>query len=162
MNDTRGVSNTNEVGGKRKRRWLLAGALALGLATVSVFASAHDPAHPDTTYRAVDLPALHMIAEHLRIDADAGQLAQLDALAVSARPELERLSQQAMAAHRHKVDLLLADVVDRQSLAQAQADEIRAANALATKIDQCLVRLAELMSPQQRERFREHVKAHVG
>lgn len=137
-------------------------ALAAGLAATSMFAFAHDPAHPDPAYRATDLMELHGILSHVKESASPEQLAKLEALAAAQGAELHRLSKQAMSAHQRKIELLLQDNVDRAALGLAQADEILAADALSRQIDQAMMGLAEALTPQQRAEFREHVKSHEG
>ncbi len=147
---------------RHKDRWLLVGVLALSLAAVSTFASAHDVTHPQETYRQTDLSELHAIVEKVQESAGKEQLAVIAALVAGARPELQRLNQAAMIAHRRKVDLLLLDVLDRDALELAQTSEIQAADALSERIDRALASLAETLTPEQRAQFREHVKAHEG
>lgn len=152
-------------------RRLLALTLAASLATLSLFAYAHDSkdaaAHQGagmhaSTYEPIDLAHLHMIAQHVRQSASPEQLKEIDALAAVARPELEALNKQAMSAHRRKIELLLQDQLDHDALQQAQVNEIQAADALSKRIDQALMDLAVLLTPQQRAQFREHFKAHMG
>lgn len=140
---------------------LLAGALLLALTAASTPTLAHDADHPDSFYRATDLAELHGIVETMREGAGKQQLARIDALVAASGPELQRLSQRAMAAHLRKVDVLLQDVIDHPTLGRAQRDELAAANALSNRIDQALEKLAETLTPAQRARFREHAHAHT-
>lgn len=141
-------------------RRLLAGLLAIGLVGV---ASGHSKGQtPSDTYAQMDLPHLHAIYEHLLAAAAPEQAASMAAIGKAAHDDLQALNQKALAAHRRKIDLLLQDRVDRVALDRARADEIEAANSLARRIDGLLLNLAELMTPDQRARLREHVSGHEG
>jgi Spy/CpxP family protein refolding chaperone len=164
---TKGTGNT----GKRKGRRLLAMALTASLAAVSVIGyaagatgmDAHHGAdmHGDA-YAQINVTHLHAIVHHIMDRASPEQKAKIDVLVAAAKPELESLDAQAMAAHRETVGLLLQDNVDRAAVEQAQAREMQAADQLAKRIDQALADLAELMTPEQRAQLRAHVKAHLG
>ena len=147
---------------RHKARRPLVVALALSLAVASTFASAHDATQPQETYRQTDLSELHAIVEKVRESAGTEQLEEIAALVAAARPELQRLNQAAISAHRRKVDLLLLDVLDRDALEQEKSSEMQAADALSERIDQALSSLAETLTPEQRAQFREHVKTHEG
>lgn len=162
------MTTRNQIGNGRR---LLALTLAASLATVTIFAYAnggkdeaahHGAGMHGSTYEPIDLAHLHMIAEHVRQGASPDQLAKIEALAAVARPELEALNKRAMSAHRRKIELLLQDYTDHVALQQAQLNEIQAADVLSNRIDQALMDLAELLTPQQRAQFREHFKAHMG
>jgi len=154
------ASGGQRSGGMGQRCRRLAGPLLLVLATVSAPAFAHDADHPPDFYRATDLEELHGIVDTMHQGADPQQSARIDALVAAAAQELRQLSQRAMAAHRRKVELLLQDRIDRTALAHAQRDELAAADALSTRIDQALAKLAATLTPAQRARFRDH--AHAG
>ena len=126
------------------------------VAAVSNPSFSHDPTKPNEPYRQTDLQELHAIVETVRQSAGPEQLAKLDQLEASAGPELQRLSQRAIVAHHRKVELLLQDVVDRHAFEEAQANELKAADALSKSIDGALTRLAKILTPEQRSQFREH------
>ncbi|MEO6172198.1 MAG: Spy/CpxP family protein refolding chaperone [Arenimonas sp.] len=162
------MTTRNYIGNTRR---LLALTLAACLATGSIFAYAHNSNEQAehhganmhaSTYQAIDLAHLHAIAEHVRKNSSPDQLAKIEALTAIARPELETLNQQAMGAHRRTIELLLQDDLDRNVLAQAQLDELQAADALTKRINEALKDLAELLTPEQRAQFRAHFKAHMG
>lgn len=153
---------------KRKGRRLLAALLATSLAAVSMigYASGHD-AHDGTgmhgdAYTQVNVTHLHAIVQHVMDRASPEQQTKIDVLVAAAKPELQSLDAQAMAAHRQTVELLLQDNVDRAAVEQAQTSEIQAADQLAKRINQALADLAELMTPEQRAQLRAHVMAHMG
>jgi Spy/CpxP family protein refolding chaperone len=141
-------------------RLLLTGLLATGLVGV---ASAHPERQvPSGTYAPMDLPHLHAVYEHLMATVSPEQAASMAAIGKAAHADLQALNQQALAAHRRKVDLLLQDRLDRVALDRARADEIEAADRLAQRIDGLLLNLAELMTPEQRAQLRNHVDGHEG
>ena len=130
------------------------------VAAVSYPSFSHDPTKPDEPYHQTDLPELHAIVETVRESAGPEQLAKIDQLVMTAGPELQRLSQRAIVAHRRKVELMLQDVVDRHAFEEAQANELKAAGALSKHIDDALTSLAKTLTPEQRLQFREHNKPH--
>lgn len=143
----------------------LVGLLLAGLFTAGVvgFASGHPNGHaPRDTYTQMDLEHLHAVFEHLMATATPEQQAAMKAVGGAAHAELQALNQQALDAHRRKVDLLLQDTIDRNAFDRARADEIEAAARLAQRIDAVLVGLAEVMTPEQRARLLEHRKAQGG
>ena len=138
------------------------GSLLFGVfvAAVSYPSFSHDATNPDAPYHQTDLPELHAIVETVRASAGPEQLAKIDQLVMTAGPELQRLSQRAIVAHRRKVELMLQDVVDRHAFEEAQANELKAAGALSKSIDDALTSLAKTLTPEQRSHFREHIKPH--
>lgn len=152
------------MGSSDSRRWnrrQIGGLIVLDLALAGTFACAHDASVPETEYHATDVAELHAIVDQLRQGAAPEQAARLHALEAAAHAELERLGREAIAAHHRKVDLLLADAIDRHALAKAQANEQHAAAALATRIDQALVDVAKTLTPAQRAQFRAHNRPHA-
>ena len=143
----------------------LVGLLLAGLLTVGVvgFAGGHPKGHgPRDTYAQMDLEHLHAVFEHLMATATPERQAAMKAVGGAAHAELQALNQQALDAHRRKVDLLLQDTIDRKAFDRARTDEIEAAARLARRIDAVLVGLAELMTPEQRGRLLEHRVAQRG
>ena len=140
----------------------IAGALLFGIfvAIASCPSFAHDAANPDAPYHQTDVPELHAIVQTVRESAGPEQMAKIDQLVKAASPELQRLSQRAIVAHRRKVELMLQEVVDRHAFSAAQADELKAADALSKSIDDALTSLAKTLTPEQRSHFIEHIKPH--
>src|SRR4249919_1307112 len=109
---------------QRNRRWLFAAVLATSLAAVSVvgYAAGGDAHHGagmhGDAYAQINVAHLHAIAHQIMDGAPAEQKAKFDALAAVAKPELESLDEQARAAHRETVELLLQDNVDRVAIEQ--------------------------------------------
>ena len=143
------------------------GSLLVGVlvAVVSDPALSHDATQPDGPYHQTDLPELHAIVETVRKGAGPEQLAIIDQLVMTAGPELQRLSQHAIAAHRRKVELIAsllarAGLGDRRAFEEAQANELKAAGALSKRIDDALANLAKTLTPEQRLQFRQHNQPH--
>jgi Spy/CpxP family protein refolding chaperone len=137
--------------------------LATGLAAVGIagFATGHPSGAPqESIYSQMDLTHLHGILQHVMDNASPEQKARLDALADAATPELQALNEQALAAHRQKVELLLQDNIDPVAVEQARINEQQAADQLSKRIDQALLDLAQTMTPEQRAQLREHVRGH--
>lgn len=133
---------------------------AMCAVAVSYPSFSHDASKANEPYHQTDLPELHAIVEILRGSAGPDQLAKIDQLVMSAEPQLQRLSQSAILAHRRKVELMLQDVVDRRAFEEAQANELKAGGALSKSIDEALTDLAKTLTAEQRSDFREHIKPH--
>jgi hypothetical protein len=127
---------------------------------VSCTSFSHDASKSNEPYHQTDLTELHAIVETVRETAGPEQLAKIDELVKTAAPELQRLSQNAVVAHRLKVEVMLQDAVDRHAFEGAQAKELQAANALSKSIDDALTKLAETLTAEQRSHFREHIKPY--
>jgi Spy/CpxP family protein refolding chaperone len=176
MNESKGSENKNNPAGStpttRSRRSaprLVAALLAAGIATISAMAMAHNGGHGDTQhgagghgggYEQMDVAHLRVLVHHLMDEASPDQKSKLIAIAHSAEQELMALEKLASEAHRQKVELLLQDKLDRGALEQARRDEMQAANELSTRIDRVLVDLAQVITPEQRIKLREHARAH--
>lgn len=155
----------------RSRRWaprLAALLFAAGIATVSVMAFAHGNGGSDAKhgagghgggYEQFDVAHLRVLVHHLMSEASPDQKSKFVAIAHSAEQELLAMERLAREAHRQKVELLLQDKLDLGALEQARRDELQAANALATRIDRVLADLAQVMTPEQRAKMREHARA---
>jgi len=142
-----------------QRRWLAA-MFASCLAVVSIAGFAHPAGTQETTYVQMGLEDLHKLAYHLIDGAEPSQKAALENLVKTARPELEELSQRALAAKHRKLELLLLENMDAKAVGQASADEIRTADELSHRIDEALVDLAKIMTPKQRAQLRDHINGH--
>jgi Spy/CpxP family protein refolding chaperone len=114
------------------------------------------------TYAQTDLAHLHVLGHHVLDSATPEQKAKIMALADAVKPELEDLNEQAIDAHREKVELLLQDNIDPVALEQARVKEQQVADELSKKIDEALVDLVKLMTPEQRAQLKAHVKEHLG
>lgn len=154
-----------------KKRRLLAAVLTASLAAVSVIVYAagatgadmhHGTGMHGITYAQTDLAHLHALGHHVLDSATPEQKAQIMALADTVKPELETLNEQAIDAQREKVELLLQDNIDPVALEQARIKEQQVADELSRKIDEALVDLVKLMTPEQRAQLRKHVKEHLG
>lgn len=173
-NDTANGSNTATTAGRSptpKKRRLLAAVLAASFAAVSVIAYAagatgsdlhHGTGMHGITYAPVDLAHLHTLGHHVLDSASPEQKTKIMALADAVKPELEELNEQAIDAHREKIELLLQDNIDPVALEQARVKEQQVADELSRKIDAALVDLVKLMTPEQRAKLKAHVKEHLG
>jgi Spy/CpxP family protein refolding chaperone len=140
----------------RRRITRNAHALALGLALIGTFASAHDASRPEVEYHPTTATELHAIIDQIRQGAAPEQAKAIDAIETGAEADLDRLGQAAIKAHHHKVGVLLQDKPDSAAFERAQAGELRAETALAKRVDQVLVALAKTLTPEQRAQFRAH------
>ncbi|MGH8110109.1 MAG: periplasmic heavy metal sensor [Arenimonas sp.] len=155
-------STTTAKPAKRLQRVWLSTLFAASLAVASIAAIAHEAGTKETVYAQVDLKHLHKITYHLMDRAEPAQKAAIENLVKTAKPELEALNQRALTAKQRKVELLLQDNMDIRAFEQASAEEIKAADELSQRIDEALVDLAKIMTPEQRARLRAHVSGHHG
>ncbi len=155
-------STTTGKPAKRLQRGWLSILFVASLAVVSIAAFAHEAGTQETVYEQVDLKHLHKITYHIMDSAEPKQKAAIENLIKTAKPELEALNQRALTAKQRKVELLLQDNMDIRAFERASADEIQAADELSQRIDEALVDLAKIMTPEQRARLRAHVSGHHG
>lgn len=71
-------------------------------------------------------------------------------IAKRAKPELEIFEQRARQARAPRRNVLLADVPDRQALEQIRKSEMQVAQDRSVRVDQLLMEMAGVLTPQQR------------
>lgn len=133
----------------------LVSAIAGGVALAGPH-RAHGSATPPASYGqygALTDEHLGKLMHHLMARVDENQRARLVEIARRAKPELERFEQQAREARAPRAGVLLADVIDRQALEQIRSAEMQVAQERSLRVDQWLIEMASVLTPQQRARL---------
>jgi Spy/CpxP family protein refolding chaperone len=151
------------------RRWLIAAALAVAAAAAgSTFASggpglpghfghrAHIPADPAAMAAHVD-----KMVDKFAADASPYQKARLSAIARSALTDLGPVHAQFRQAHVRAHELLMAPAVDRAALEQLRAEQMQRMDLISRRILVAVEDAAEVLTPEQRARFAEHLHSHM-
>ena len=156
-----------------RRRWLLAGVLALA-AGVAAFGTSsyasdladwhaqhgmhgmHGQMDPATMDKRIDA----MIGKVLA-DGSAEQKAKVTAICKAAMSELRPLHEQLREGHARAVKLLSAPTIDRVGVESLRLDQMRLADQASKRISVALADAAEVLSPEQRVRLAEHLEHHL-
>jgi Spy/CpxP family protein refolding chaperone len=102
-----------------------------------------------------------MFAEILP-DGTAAQKARLKVIAKSIHADLGALHAQFGPAHQRAHALLLQPVVDRAGLEALRVEQVQQIDGASKRIVKALADAAEVLTPSQRVRLAEHLKAHAG
>lgn len=141
---------------RRARLLGLLATAALALSGVGACAAhgheAGDAASGD--HGTMDDAHLRRLVEYLYERVESPQREQIGELAHAAEPELEAFAQQAGQARAPRAALLLADRIDLDALERARREEMRIADARSRRVNELLVAIAQVLTPDQRTRLR--------
>jgi Spy/CpxP family protein refolding chaperone len=151
------------------RRWLVAAALAVAAATAGAsFASSgpsllHHAGHAG--HRAMDPAAMDahidkMVAQFAG-GASPDQQARVAAIAKAAVADLRPAHEQLRLAHARAHALLMAPVIDRAALEQLRAAQMQQVDFITRRILAAVEDAAEVLTPEQRAAFAEHLRQHM-
>lgn len=137
-----------------------AAAVVAIAATAVTLVWAHDPT-PHAMGHGMGHSARHMaqLAEHIKAEAATTpqQGAQIDALIAQAGGDLQGLHAELQQDHRRALAALTQASVDRAELENARQSHLRAADQGSRRITQLLADVAEVLTPEQRQRVAAHV-----
>ena len=157
------------------RGWMLAGALVVtagvaGLAGVAVAENGsmihvmHGmPGHGGMMGGDPAAMAAHldkMIATMVP-DATPEQKARLLAIAKSVHTDIGAVHAEFGQAHKRAHDILLQPLVDRAALETLRVEQMRQMDIVSKRVVTALADAAEVMTPEQRVRFGEHMHQHM-
>jgi Spy/CpxP family protein refolding chaperone len=153
-----------------RRRWLGIATLAgLGLGAAGMAAATpgwlgharhgfgHFGGHPGHRFEAEDIA--YWVKRTLReVDASDEQVAQVSEIATQAATDLQTLA----AAHRERRAAFAEALVaaDRAALEQLRTEELAAADGASQRLVTALGDVAEVLTPEQRQRLAEAHAAH--
>jgi Spy/CpxP family protein refolding chaperone len=169
--------NDNKPGtaARAKRRRLVAAALtvAAGAAGVSLanalpaLPGHHGhPGHPGHAALMAMDPAqldahIDKMVEQFAADASPDQKARLAAIAKAAMADLRPTHEQFRQAHAQAHALLTATVIDRAELERLRAAQMQRMDLMSRRALAAMEDAADVLTPEQRMRFAEHLKAHM-
>lgn len=161
-------SNTNSAAVPKRssgRRWILAAALvaavgATGMAGASFAGEGmggmhgrHHAMDPASAAKHID-----KMIEKIAPDATPQQKARLAEIAKSAFADLTPLHAQLRDAHKRAHELLMQPVIDRAALEALRAEQMQRVDAASKRVLQAVEDAADILTPEQRARFAEHMQ----
>jgi Spy/CpxP family protein refolding chaperone len=154
---------------RAKRRWLVAAALAVAVGAAGAsFANG-----------GVDLPGHHGHARHMAMDPEAfaahidkmveqfapdatpDQKARVAAITKAVVADLRPAHAQFRQAHVRAHELLTAPVIDRAALEQLRAEQMQRMDFISRRILAAVEDAADVLTPEQRAKFAEHLGARM-
>lgn len=146
------------------RRWLLGATLAIAAsAAYASLAGAAPDMHGHHGHGGQPSMQAHVdrMVEQLTTGASPDQKARVQAIAKAAVADLAPLHEQFHQAHARAHELLTAPVVDRAALEQLRAEQVRLFDQISRRITAAAADAAEVLTPEQRAKFAEHLRAHM-
>jgi Spy/CpxP family protein refolding chaperone len=166
--------NDNKPGtaARAKRRWLVAAALTVAAGAAGVSLANALPAlpgrhghHGHAELMALDPAAMdaHIdkMVEQFAADASPDQKARLAAIAKAAMADMRPTHEQFRQAHAQAHALLTATVIDRAELERLRAAQMQRMDLMSRRALAAVEDAADVLTPEQRVRFAEHLKAHM-
>lgn len=164
--------NTTVPAARPGRRWLVAAALAVAAGAAGVSLANGLPALPGHhghgghgALMAMD-PAtmdahIDKMVEQFAADASPDQKARVAAIAKAAMADLRPMHEQFRQAHARAHALLTAAVIDRAALEQLRAEQMQRMDLMSRRALAAAEDAADVLTPEQRVKFAEHLKAHM-
>jgi len=164
--------NDNTPAPRTHRRWLAAAALALATGVAGVSLANGLPALPGHhghgghgALMAMDPAAMdaHIDAmvERLAASASPDQKARVAAIAKAAMADVRPVHDQFRQAHARVHALLTAPTIDRVALEQQRAEQMQRMDVMSRRILAAVEDVADVLTPEQRARFVEGLRAHM-
>ena len=151
------------------RRWLITAALVVAVSAAGAsFAGGgaglighHGHAgHMTMDPAAMDAHIDKMVAQ-LAAGASPDQKARVAAIAKSAMADLRPAHEQFRLAHTQAHALLMAPVIDRAALEQLRAAQMQQADLISRRVLAAVEDAADVLTPEQRAAFAEHLKERM-
>lgn len=158
---------------RSSRRWLAAAAMVAAIGATG-FAGAsyagdgfgmhghghgrghHGPMDPATAAKHID-----KMIERIAADATPQQKARLAEIAKAAFADLQPVRAQFKDAHKRVHELLMQPTVDRVALEQLRVEQMQRADAVSKRMLEAVADASEVLTPEQRVRFHQHMKKRM-
>jgi Spy/CpxP family protein refolding chaperone len=150
------ISHNSILTPARRCRYLavaMAALLAVGGSGMAATAHPAEAAHTQQ-HGAMDDDHLRQVIEFVMARIDEPQKEKVELLAHAARGDLEVFEQKAEDVRASRAQLLFADVVDRAALERARVAELHIADERSRRVNELLIDVATVLTPQQRARLR--------
>jgi protein CpxP len=150
------------------RRWLMAAALAVAAAAAGAsFANGTGlPGHHghaalmEMSPAAMDAHIDKMVGQFAP-DASPDQKARLTAICKAALSDLRPAHAQMRQAHARAQELLTSPVIDRAELERLRAGQMQRMDTISRRMLAAMEDAADVLTPQQRAKFVEHLSSHM-
>src|SRR5262245_36532098 len=165
-------STPQATGGRRRRRWLPVAAIAVVAAFTGAAATSavghwgsgrwhgwHGPMSPAQIEDRVDRGIRHAAIE---LDATPDQQEKVRAIAKAALKDLLPMREKAQVARARAAELLTQPKVDRAAIEAFRAEQMALADAASKRFAQALGDIAEVLTPEQRQKVHEFVQWRRG
>jgi periplasmic protein CpxP/Spy len=170
-------SNPGAAGGRRRRRWPALAAVAIVAAFTGAAATGavgqwapgwghwhgpgfmRGPMTPEQIEDRVDRGIRHAAIE---LDATPEQQEKLRAIAKSAVRDLVPMGEKARAVRERAAALLLQPKIDRAAIEAFRAEQMALADAASKRLAQALGDVAEVLTPEQRQKAHEFLRWRRG
>jgi len=119
----------------------------------------HGPIDPARLDEYVSRGLKHFYVE---IDATEAQRQKLDPIVRQAARDLLPLRETFHGGRQRAIDLLAAAAVDRNALEGLRTEQLQAAEAASRRLTQAIADVAEVLTPEQRQKLAEHVRQRRG
>jgi Spy/CpxP family protein refolding chaperone len=93
--------------------------------------------------------------------ASPDQQARVAAIAKAAVADLRPVHEQFRQAHARAHELLMAPVIDRAALERLRAEQMQRMDVISRRILAAVEDAAEVLTPEQRAKFAEHLRQHM-
>ncbi len=152
------------------RRWILAAALvaavgAAGLAGASYadegLAGMHGGGHHHAMDPASVAKHIDKMIDKVAPDATAQQKARLKEIATAAFADLKPVHAQLRDAHKRVHELLMQPVIDRAALETVRVEQVQRLDTVSKRLLTAVEDAADILTPEQRARFAEHMQKRM-
>jgi periplasmic protein CpxP/Spy len=151
------------------RRWLVAAALAVAAGVAGISMAHGLPTlpghHGHASHMAMDPAAMdaHIdkMVEQFAADASPDQKARVAAIAKAAMADLRPMHEEFRQAHARAHALLTAPLIDRAALEQLRVEQMQRMDLMSRRALAAMEDAADVLTPEQRVKFAEQLKAHM-
>jgi len=119
----------------------------------------HGPIDPQRLEEVITRALKHFYVE---IDATEAQKAKLDPIVRQAARDLLPMRETFHGGRQRAIDLLAAAALDRNALEGLRAEQLQAAETASRRLTQAIADVAEVLTPEQRQKLAEHVRQRRG
>lgn len=98
----------------------------------------------------------------VEIDATPEQSAKLVGIAKAAAKDLQPMRQKVQEARKRGMELLAAPSIDRGAIESLRSEQIQSAEAASKRLSQALADAADVLTPEQRKKFVQHLQHREG
>jgi len=175
MTDENQGQDTDQPGGKPKRRWmkrLLAGALLVGVGIIPGFAiGAHSTAawlwhgpklnHLDGERGAkrIERGVERVLS---RVDASPEQERQISNIAKAAVSDMKAVGVDPWETRRQFVELFRAETIDNAAIETLRAEQVNKIDTASKRLVQAMTDAAAVLTPEQRRQLADRMKKRRG